>query len=674
MSLENDLIDWYNANEDKVLNFEATERTANDESTTVLLPIFAVRSTVNVHVVLNMDGSFRYAETAKITKPSGKGKMFRSIILPATQDSAGRTNKEAPMPLFDKMEYVSGDETMPGYDEAKHKLYMTLLGGFAKYANEHNYPYIDLIFSYLNKNTIYNDIPQELHQYDTKKDKNDKSNKKRAITFVYFDFYTDEGTFELWKDKRLYELWKDHFYNNVYGGEVITDWFTGEKQKRVFNFNKKLLYSAIGCKLFSMNNSDQFSGSYFSDGKELTNNLVPIGIISEQKIANALRYLYYNNCFSFSRYFGGKNDAFNQRIQVIIWGIDKNTINNISDNNFDEDEFLSMYDDIEESVDSMSQEADKFSKKLHGYLTKKISDDVHMLMMADTSPGRLAIANYSIGKRDEIIANLDKWQEDGKVPVNYFHDKGNGKKECKTIFASPRVTSYANVCALNDAELITISNKIMYNMMFGKQIPRNIVNMAVGNTNKMRYGCRKNTEHISSEKDYDKWLSTKLYPTCSLIMHYLNFHKDEKEYVTMALDTNCKDKNYILGRIVALADQAEKAYNHAKTGKYMNRATHATDIAAVITRHPAIGFHRLNESLAKYKALAAKTNGYLFNLYNDEIEEIEDIYGDVLAGLNNSPVSNMYYIGLASQTRKIKADIKDRKEKKAKEKEETVSK
>lgn len=89
--------------------------------------------------------------------------------------------------------------------------------------------------------------------------------------------------------------------------------------------------------------------------------------------------------------------------------------------------------------------------------------------------------------------------------------------------------------------------------------------------------------------------NTKLYPTCSLIMHYLNFDKDEKEYVTMALDTNCKDKDYILGIICCcfpLADQAEKAYNYAKTGKYMNRATHVTDIAAVITRHPAIGFHR----------------------------------------------------------------------------------
>ena len=91
------------------------DRNDIEKGKTPLLPTGHTTKNAHIHVVLSEHGEFRKAEVLS--------KNDSRTIIPATEESAGRTRKYVPHPLFDKLQYLAvdynkyGGEKPSGYDD-----------------------------------------------------------------------------------------------------------------------------------------------------------------------------------------------------------------------------------------------------------------------------------------------------------------------------------------------------------------------------------------------------------------------------------------------------------------------------------------------------------------------------------------------------------------------------
>ena len=121
----------------------------------------------------------------------------------------------------------------------------------------------------------------------------------------------------------------------------------------------------------------------------------------------------------------------------------------------------------------------------------------------------------------------------------------------------------------------------------GQKIPRDIVDSAV------RRACNRVGMRDPKDKKEREWNKT-LSIACAL------FRKlNEKEGYSMALDEGCKTRDYLYGRLLALADSLEQwALN--KAGE--DRQTNAARLMQRFADHPYSTWRIIELSLAPYKA------------------------------------------------------------------------
>lgn len=643
--LENDLIDFYEKNTDNVLNFNSVYaaealKKSGDDTKGVLLPLFSVRQKMDVCITLNIDGTLHKVTIAETS--FNNSKKQKTVIMPGTEDSASRSNGQVALPLFDKMPYICNDSTMPGYDANKYNVYITALAKFADYADEHNYPYIRTIYNYIVGSTIYNDIPAKMHKMDN----------GNVVSFVYFNVFEDCMTHELYNDKQLYTLWEDYYYNVLCADKpIIVDAYTNTQQHRVYNFSKKLLYSSVSSKLFSANNKHQYVGYRFPSNDKYKDSLMPIGAISEQQIAQALRFIGNVQSFSFGNKIG-KSDSFNDRIQTMVWGINNSDaiINN---------DIMSLFAGTAkgQEIDACIEDYDKFSKMVRGYNSKgKYSANAHILAMANTTDGRLAVDYYDYCSDSTLIKNLYTWQAEGKVPIS--HKRADNTYI--TYHASPCILDLAKSCYPKTDEAIRIANQLMHNMLSYKRISRSIVSRSMAETSKMQSGFGYDRKKIKSASNWSEWVRDSLYRTCALILHYYNYNKNEGEYVTMSLKTENVSADYAIGRIVSLANDAETAYHKVRDEK--NFTTKAVSLATKIQRNPLAGITTLMGQLSKYEKIVAhwnKTHTKQYCYFGISWNEIKNLLADYGDSITNHAVGLDYFIGLTTQEQAIQKRIED---------------
>ena len=88
-----------------------------------LAPISHIMARAHVEITLDQDGGFISAQAVDKEAPK--------IIIPVTEESAGRTSAPCAHPLCDQLGYVSP------YNEKKHTLYVDALSNWANSESTH---------------------------------------------------------------------------------------------------------------------------------------------------------------------------------------------------------------------------------------------------------------------------------------------------------------------------------------------------------------------------------------------------------------------------------------------------------------------------------------------------------------------------------------------------------
>jgi CRISPR-associated protein Csd1 len=112
-----------------------------------LVPVSHTLQNAHINIVIDGEGNFRRAKVL----------LKEKIMLPATEQSAGRTSGDAPHPLADKLQYVAKDYIQFG--GAKKSYFDSYEAQLFRWCeSSHSHPKIRAVYKYIKKGCVIEDL------------------------------------------------------------------------------------------------------------------------------------------------------------------------------------------------------------------------------------------------------------------------------------------------------------------------------------------------------------------------------------------------------------------------------------------------------------------------------------------------------------------------------------
>lgn len=632
MSWVNELIDLYEINRDKIGVIEYC-----GENPYVLLPPFHTTVTAQITVTIDQDGNFVTAQQVDSND--------KFTIIPITEKSGSRTAGKEPHPLCDNLKYLAGDYAKYYEEDGScHELYISQLKEWAE--SEYCHEKVKAIYSYLKKGTLIFDLVAhrilKLNEQNQLDEQENIQGIPQAKAFVRFIVRSSNADFselkpdECWKDKTLQDCYINYVRSQEKEKELC--YLTGNIEAVSYLHSKKIRNEGDGAKLISANDSQNFTyrGRFASKEEAFA-----IGHESSQKVHNALKWIIRKQGKTFDT------------LVIVTW---ESNLLSMPGWYEDTEAITSKYDwgDEEEIVsDGNGITAENFYRALQGY-EKGVENTSSMILLgfdAATS-GRLAMVEEMTLTSARYLENVRKWHED----CSWIHEKWKDKKRIQfsgmvgvkdiaDILFGIESKGGLTIADTNGKKLYAeVAKRILPCIWNGSRIPYDYVNRAVLKASTpLVYKERKNWERV-------------LTLACSFVKKNRNERYGEEWNV--ALDKKQKDRNYLYGRLLAVADRIEyRTYDD----KDKARVTNAKRYMSTFSQRPFETWKVIEESIQPYmNKLQIAERRFYENVLNDIYELFDaDSFQD------NKKLDGLYLLGFHSQAYDLKAkkeDFKDKEE------------
>lgn len=659
MSWEEELIQLYDKNRSQVgvIQYKSFIKNGKEERIPyVLLPPFHTTVTAQIQVTLSAEGEFLGA-----SKVEGEDKL---TIIPITEKSGSRTAGKAPHPLCDNLKYLAGDygtyvQDSKGDVESYHELYMEELEKWHRSPFSHEK--VDAIWSYLKKGVLIQDLLAEkvlLQKEDGYLGEEVKiEGVSQNMAFVRFIVRGKNGMKfgqncdECWKDPFLWECFIQ-YYRSVEGKKEL-DYLTGEMQTASYLHSKKIRNEGDGAKLISSNDESNytFRGRFTTKEQAFS-----IGSETSQKMHNALKWIIRKQGRSFDTLTMVTWES--DLKDMPSWDVDTETISSaaVSEPTLEEseDDFSSQFqDDIpegwgdEENETSLSDgnpmTARQFYSALEGY-RKQVENTSRMILMAfdAATTGRLSLAEYKTLETERYLDNIQKWHEQcGWLQWKYKegHRKGYfgvpGVRDIADILYGLESNGRLTIVDKNGKKLYAqLGRRLLPCIWNNRNIPYDLVMTAVNRASMPQaYKERYNWERV-------------LALACSFVKK--NRYEREKEEWNVALNRECDNRDYLYGRLLAVADRIE--YRTFDKEKDTGRVTNAKRYMSTFSQRPFETWKIIEENLQPYlNKLSISERRYYENL----IDSICELF-DMEAFRKNDKLDGLYLLGFHSQSYDLK--------------------
>jgi len=565
-------------------NCQAMVGVESNENEVPLLPFCHTTQKVDIEIVVDGNGNFKRAKVVS--------RLDARTIIPCTEASGGRTSGEAPHPLCDKLQYIAADYTTSGGTKTSYfNSYVEQLERWCD--SEFSDPKAKAVLNYVKKGTVIRDLIDDkvlitgddgrlLQKWE--KGKNVATPKifeirasQRASQEEAFVRWAVEipGTSEsnCWKDQVLWENWIGYYYSTKHKKSLC--YITGEINHSADQHPAKLRNDGDKAKLISSNDDDGFTFR----GRFLTaEQAASVGLESTQKAHFALRWLI-------SRQGYKKGD-----LAIVAWATSGALVPKPLDDPLAIIGLENLPADLLPTSNTAQEVAIKLKKKMAGY-RQSLGDttDVVVMGLDSATIGRMAIVYYRELKGSDFLEKISNWHDTCAWVHNYggisVQDKQSGKitKKVVPFQGAPAPNDIAEAAygrRLDDKLRATTIARILPCIIDGQQIPRDLVDSTV------RRACNR----IALEPwEWNKTLSI----ACALIKKF-----NRKEIYNMALDPNRKTRDYLYGRLLALADNLEEwALNKNKE----NRETNAARLMQRFAERPYTTWRTIELALTPYK-------------------------------------------------------------------------
>lgn len=567
-----------------------------DDGTEPLTPVSHILQNAQLEITLTDEGKFLSA--AAVAKEDS------STIIPATEESAGRTSRPEPHPLCDQLAYLAPS------DDKKHEAYLALLAAWAE--SPYSHPLVRAVLTYVRSGTILSDLEREriiVRNADGSLGSGKLAGTDYAKCLVRWRMIPapDEEKSESYRNPVLFEKWAS-FYNDLRVGQPhgICQ-ISGEEDVLCQSHPKGTLSSAYGAKLISANDSANFT---YRGRFATPEAAVSVGYTASRMAHSALRWLATNH---------GKQSG--DRI-FLCWNPEgKETPGNL----------LYAFDAGEDKRDFVSYR-EELRKTLDGYGNKlRPQDDVVIAALEAATTGRLSVTYYTEMKSADLLDRIEHWYDtcawDGgkfNVPTPSF------REIILCAFGKPS----GNGLSLDkrDAKLAgKYFQKLLSCLTEGRSIPPDLV--------------RALAARADTPQAYEAGPLARIRHTaCALIRKYRNDQAKREEW-KVTLDTENRDRSYLFGRLLAVLEQAEAA----TYGKEDRRETNALRRLTRYTQQPMHTARALYEKLNPYLNRLMRNKPGLYRQYRALFDQLFGLLDELEHTSLNEPLEDVYLLGYSSQ-------------------------
>ena len=311
----------------------------------------------------------------------------------------------------------------------------------------------------------------------------------------------------------------------------------------------------------------------------------------------------------------------------------------ITDNSLD---FLGV--DVERSYKNHSGDvgqrfALKLNKKIAGYQQNLGSTErVVVLGLDSATSGRLSIAFYRELSGFEFLNHIEKWHWDFAWLLCFFiKDQSNKSvsawKSCAPSPKSIAETAYGK--RLDEKLKKATIERLLPCIVDGSPLPADLLESSIQRT----------SNRVSMEP-WEWQLSLGI--SCALYKGYYTRISDpnRRRHYKMALERERKSKDYLYGRLLAVAEQIErKALKNAGE----KRITGAERLMLRFSRHPCSTWKTIEEGLLPYKnRLRVSSDAGLLHYWETEIQQVCSLF-DSDDFVKDGPLSGEYLLGYHCQ-------------------------
>lgn len=618
---------------------------STNEDVRPLLPICHTTTQVQIEVVISTDGNFRTARV--ITEKSDM-----TTIIPSTEGSASRAgSKPECHPLCDKLQYVAGDfldfggSVTSGFSKEPKEPYINYIDALDNWCNsEFSHPKARAVLKYVKKGTLIADLSASkvlyieksrfLNKDDVKREKNAKdifsatnSNSQDGAFVRWIVEAPDVLETKVWKDKTLWDSWTNYYLSSKEKDSVC--YVTGQEAILTSNHPKYIRREGDGAKIISANDMTGFTfRGRFADDKQASS----VSLEVSQKSHYALAWLI-------SRQGYQRGD-----LVFVAWATSGAKVPNALETPLSVIDAEEIPSDVPQTVNTAQQVALKFKKKIAGY-GKEIGDTTDMVVMGldSATTGRLAITYYRELKSSDFLKRIENWHDSCAWMHQYGMIEVKSEKNDKT---TKKYISFIGAPAPNDIAEAAYGNRIDDKLrkatitrlvpciIDGQPIPRDLVESTVRRASN-RVGIRDPKDKF--EREWNKTLSI----ACSLYKKFM----EKKEKFEMSLDETRNTRDYLYGRLLALADHIEEsALRKAKE----KRATNAARYMQQFAQHPFRTWNQIHSALTPYMVRLGGA-GY----YKSLISDVKGLFVSPEDFMNDKPLSGEYLLGYYCQRQKL---------------------
>ncbi|PWK15200.1 CRISPR-associated Csd1 family protein [Psychrobacter immobilis] len=676
-----------------------------------LMPYYHVNQNIQIIATINNKGDFVRAEICR--EDSGKVKS-KYLAIPATNDSANRTSGAVAHPLSDKLQYVAKD--FYSYSDNKkdvYPLYEEVLSTWCE--SEYAHPKAQAVLNYVQKGTLVKDLlnakvliadPEDNNKLAYPEQAGDypdsilsSLNKNKGVfdqgaAFVSWQVINSElssqakpSQAETWKDDSLFDSWQQ-FYATLDSTDGFC-YITGQNRPLASKHPNRILRSATNAKLISANDMDSFTFlGRFTDNKASIKAQglqgANISAVVTEKAHAALSWLLARQ---------GREEAGQA---VVAWAIsgeetlqpteplNKSATFDVVKNAEQSEQMLFESDDIDE-FENMDSEDDEDSEQeiagtdkeaplpfkhsnnlghlfathlnntMQGYRQKlDAHDQISIITLEAATPGRMAVTYYHESMPNDYIDALESWHRQFAWYFTYA-DPESGERKLTLKAPTPKqISQVAYGARLSDALKKQVVSQVLPCIVEGaaRQFPWQLVDLSI--------------KRACNPLALDNWeWEQAISIACALYRgYYLRQSESKKRSYTVALQTDYTSRDYLYGRLLAVAEDIESLALFIAGEK---RNTTAQRYMQQFANRPFTTWRNIELALKPYEnRLKSNRGGYLANK-QDLMDQIMSLF-NVADFTNDAALSGEFLLGYHSQKMQIKLDKQQAKKNREDEK------
>ena len=489
-----------------------------EEGREPLAPVGHIVTRAQIEVTITAEGQFVGARAAD---------REQKIIIPVTEDSAGRTSAPAAHPLCEQLGYLSGR------DADKLQLYLEGLEKWVKSA--HTHPKAAAVWAYVSGRTLLADLTSA--GLPAEKDKD-------MICWRVVGLGTEQDT-AVWKDRSLMNAYTA-FYLSQLNGEKQVCMLTGQAGFVTWKHMKGAFSLNGNAKIISANDSANFT---YRGRFEAPEEAASVSYLASQKAHNALKWL-----ISTQGTIQGNQRAF------VCWnprGIPVPKLHL---------PFLSPGND-EPPRPTYRNYRDDLRRKLTSCKADLQEDDQVIIAAFDAATtGRLAITYYNELLGSDFLERLAFWDETccWCDPFQGVHAPALYSIVC---YAFGTERGPAGKVEPDDKLAVQQMQRLLSCRIDQAAFPLDVMQAIVTRAGNLQSYGKTNRHRL-------------LFTACAVIRKYHMDH--EKEELELALEPERKDRSYQWGRLLAVMEKIEQdTYDRTE-----DRQTNAIRMQSVFVQRP----------------------------------------------------------------------------------------